>query len=225
MRTCFKSLLSSAAIIALALTMSSCRAQNAYESNDLKPSPVFSTQTSTSQGNTMSTPTSATLPLVKFNTNMGSFTLQLDAQKAPKTVENFLQYVRDGHYAGTIFHRVINNFMVQGGGFDANMKQKPTRDPVENEANNGLKNELYTVAMARTSDPHSASAQFFINIKNNDFLNFSAPNNQGWGYAVFGKVIEGTSVVDQMKAVPTGNRGGHGDVPRDAIVVESAEIL
>jgi peptidyl-prolyl cis-trans isomerase B (cyclophilin B) len=162
---------------------------------------------------------------VKFTTSMGSFTLQLDAEKAPKTVENFLQYVRDGHYTGTIFHRVIGNFMVQGGGFEKGMKQKPTRAPVENEANNGLKNEEYTVAMARTSDPHSASAQFFINVKNNSFLNFSSPTPQGWGYAVFGKVSEGTDVVDAIKKVQTTNKGGHGDVPAVDVVIEKAEVL
>jgi peptidyl-prolyl cis-trans isomerase B (cyclophilin B) len=162
---------------------------------------------------------------VKFTTTMGSFTLQLDAAKAPKTVENFLQYVRDGHYTGTVFHRVIGNFMIQGGGFEKGMKQKPTRAPVENEANNGLKNDNYTVAMARTSDPHSASAQFFINVKDNGFLNFSSPTPQGWGYAVFGKVSEGTDTVDAIKKVQTGNKGGHGDVPTVDVVIEKAEIL
>jgi peptidyl-prolyl cis-trans isomerase B (cyclophilin B) len=175
------------------------------------------TPTKPNQGKTMSS--------VKFTTSMGSFTLQLDAAKAPKTVENFLQYVRDGHYTGTVFHRVIGNFMVQGGGFEKGMKQKPTRAPVANEADNGLKNEEYTVAMARTSDPHSASAQFFINVKNNSFLNFSSPTPQGWGYAVFGKVSEGMDVVDAMKKVQTGNKGGHGDVPTVDIVIEKAEIL
>jgi peptidyl-prolyl cis-trans isomerase B (cyclophilin B) len=175
------------------------------------------TQTKPNQGKKMSS--------VKFTTSMGNFTLQLDAEKAPKTVENFLQYVRDGHYTGTIFHRVIGNFMVQGGGFEKGMKQKPTRAPVENEANNGLKNEEYTVAMARTSDPHSASAQFFINVKNNSFLNFSSPTSQGWGYAVFGKVSEGTDVVDAIKKVQTTNKGGHGDVPAVDVVIEKAEVL
>ena len=169
------------------------------------------------QGKTMSS--------VKFTTSMGNFTIQLDAAKAPKTVENFLQYVRDGHYTGTIFHRVIGNFMVQGGGFEKGMKQKPTRAPVANEADNGLKNEEYTVAMARTSDPHSASAQFFINVKNNSFLNFSSPTPQGWGYAVFGKVTDGTDTVDAIKKVQTGNKGGHGDVPTVDVVVEKAEVL
>jgi peptidyl-prolyl cis-trans isomerase B (cyclophilin B) len=162
---------------------------------------------------------------VKFTTNLGSFTLELNAEKAPKTVANFLQYVKAGHYDDTIFHRVINNFMVQGGGFDANMNQKAAAATVENEADNGLKNDLYTVAMARTSDPHSASAQFFVNVKNNDFLNFSSRTNQGWGYAVFGKVIDGTDVIDKMTTVPTGNRAGHSDVPREAIIIESVKVL
>jgi peptidyl-prolyl cis-trans isomerase B (cyclophilin B) len=162
---------------------------------------------------------------VKFTTNKGAFTLELDAAKAPKTVENFVQYVKDGHYDGTIFHRVISNFMVQGGGFVPGMGQKPTRAPVENEANNGLKNDLYTVAMARTNQPHSASAQFFINVKNNDFLNFTAPTPQGWGYAVFGKVIDGKDVVDAIKAVPTGRKGMHDDVPLEDVVVTKAELI
>jgi peptidyl-prolyl cis-trans isomerase B (cyclophilin B) len=162
---------------------------------------------------------------VKFTTNKGAFTLELDAAKAPKTVANFAQYVKEGHYDGTIFHRVISNFMVQGGGFAAGMKQKPTRAPVENEANNGLKNDKYTVAMARTSDPHSASAQFFINVKNNDFLNFSAPTPQGWGYAVFGKVVDGTDVVDTIKGVATGRKGMHDDVPVEDVVITKAELL
>jgi peptidyl-prolyl cis-trans isomerase B (cyclophilin B) len=179
--------------------------------------PFAQTNNKPNQGKKMSS--------VKFTTSMGSFTVQLDAEKAPKTVENFLQYVRDGHYTGTIFHRVIGNFMVQGGGFEKGMKQKPTRAPVENEANNGLKNEEYTVAMARTSDPHSASAQFFINVKNNSFLNFSSPTSQGWGYAVFGKVSEGTDVVDAIKKVQTTNKGGHGDVPAVDVVIEKAEVL
>ena len=179
---------------------------------------------SMAQSNLQPTPSKGT-NMVKFTTNLGSFTLELNAAKAPKTVENFLQYVRDGHYTGTVFHRVINNFMVQGGGFQFGMKQKPTRAPVENEANNGLKNDNYTVAMARTSDPQSASAQFFINVKNNDFLNFSSPTSQGWGYAVFGKVVEGMDTVDKMKAVQTGNKMGHGDVPNVDIVVEKAEII
>jgi peptidyl-prolyl cis-trans isomerase B (cyclophilin B) len=142
---------------------------------------------------------------VLLTTNHGNIKLELDTEKAPKTVENFLNYVRSGHYDGTIFHRVIDGFMIQGGGFEPGMKQKPTNDPVENEAKNGLKNEAYTVAMARTSDPHSASAQFFINIKNNGFLDY--PGQDGWGYCVFGKVVEGTDVVDKIKSVKTTRSG------------------
>jgi peptidyl-prolyl cis-trans isomerase B (cyclophilin B) len=155
----------------------------------------------------------------------GVITMELDAEKAPKTVANFIQYVKDGHYDGTIFHRVIDGFMIQGGGFDASMNQKPTRATIDNEANNGLKNEKYTVAMARTSAPHSASAQFFINGTNNGFLNHTAPTASGWGYAVFGKVVSGTEVVDKISKVATGNKGGHGDVPRENIVVTKAVVL
>ncbi|WP_151447627.1 peptidylprolyl isomerase [Lacisediminimonas profundi] len=160
---------------------------------------------------------------VVLHTNHGKITLELNADKAPKTVENFLAYVRDGHYDGTIFHRVIDGFMIQGGGFEPGMKQKPTRDPVENEANNGLKNEPYTVAMARTSDPHSASAQFFINVKNNSFLDY--PGQDGWGYCVFARVSEGTEVVDKIKSVKTGRSGMFSDVPAENIVIEKAEII
>lgn len=152
----------------------------------------------------------------------GVVTLELDEAKAPKTVANFLSYVKKGHYDGTIFHRVINGFMVQGGGFTAGMQQKPTDAPVQNEADNGLKNQSYTVAMARTSDPHSASAQFFINVADNDFLNHTAPSMQGWGYAVFGKVVKGTDVVDRIKAVKTGRKGFHDDVPVQDVVIEKA---
>ncbi|MEJ5988395.1 peptidylprolyl isomerase [Ramlibacter sp. PS3R-8] len=155
----------------------------------------------------------------------GVITLELDEQKAPKTVANFLAYVKKGHYDGTIFHRVIDGFMVQGGGFAPGMKQKPTDAQIENEANNGLKNTKYTVAMARTSDPHSASAQFFINVSDNTFLNHTAPTAQGWGYAVFGKVVGGQDVVDRIKGVPTGNSGGHGDVPKTDVVVEKAVVV
>jgi peptidyl-prolyl cis-trans isomerase B (cyclophilin B) len=157
--------------------------------------------------------------------NYGVVTLELDAEKAPKTVANFIQYVKDGHYDGTIFHRVIDGFMIQGGGFDAKMNQKPTRATITNEADNGLKNDKYTVAMARTSAPHSASAQFFINGTNNNFLNFRAPTQDGWGYAVFGKVVSGTEIVDKISKVATGNKGGHGDVPRDDILVTKAVAL
>ena len=163
--------------------------------------------------------------MVKLHTNHGIITLELDAEKAPKTVENFLQYVRDGFFDGTIFHRVIDGFMIQGGGFEPGMTQKPTRDTIENEAANGLKNEAYTVAMARTPNPNSASSQFFINIANNSFLNFSAPTPQGYGYAVFGKVVEGTEVVDLIKKVKTGNRAGHQDVPLEDVVIAKAEIV
>ncbi|WP_416233267.1 peptidylprolyl isomerase [Castellaniella sp.] len=167
----------------------------------------------------------STHPQVKLHTNKGDMLIELDAEKAPKTVENFLNYVKEGFYNGTIFHRVINNFMVQGGGFDADMKQKQTNATVENEANNGLKNDRYTLAMARTSDPHSATAQFFINVADNDFLNFTSPTPNGWGYAVFGRVIEGTDVVDEMKKVKTGNKGFHQDVPVDDLIIESATIV
>jgi peptidyl-prolyl cis-trans isomerase B (cyclophilin B) len=160
---------------------------------------------------------------VLLTTNHGNIKLELDAEKAPKTVENFLNYVRSGHYDGTIFHRVIDGFMIQGGGFEPGMKQKATNDPVENEAKNGLKNEAYTVAMARTSAPHSASAQFFINIKNNAFLDY--PGQDGWGYCVFGKVVEGTDVVDKIKGVKTTRSGMFADVPVDNVVIEKAEIV
>jgi peptidyl-prolyl cis-trans isomerase B (cyclophilin B) len=163
--------------------------------------------------------------MVKLHTNHGTITLELDAEKAPKTVENFLQYVRDGFFDGTIFHRVIDGFMIQGGGFEPGMTQKPTRDMIENEASNGLKNEAYTVAMARTPNPNSATAQFFINVANNSFLNFTAPTPQGYGYAVFGKVVEGTDVVDKIKKVKTGSRSGHQDVPLEDIVITQAEIV
>ena len=162
---------------------------------------------------------------VLIKTNQGDITLTLDAAKAPKSVANFLQYVKSGHYDGTIFHRVINNFMIQGGGMTAGMKQKPTGAEIENEANNGLKNELGTVAMARTSDPHSATAQFFINVNDNEFLNHTAQNAQGWGYAVFGKVTEGMDVVDTIRKVKTGNTGFHQDVPAEDVVIEKASVL
>lgn len=162
---------------------------------------------------------------VKLQTNQGDIVIELNAEKAPKTADNFLKYVRDGFYDGTVFHRVINNFMIQGGGFEAGMKQKKTNDPVENEANNGLKNDRYTVAMARTSDPHSATAQFFINVADNDFLNHTAPTTNGWGYAVFGKVVEGTDVVDKIKGVKTGSRGFHQDVPAEDVIIEKATVV
>ncbi len=162
--------------------------------------------------------------MVTLKTSHGDIQIELNAEKAPRSVENFLQYVKDGHYDGVIFHRVISNFMVQGGGFDADMNQKPTRGPVVNEANNGLKNDKYTLAMARTNDPHSASAQFFINTKDNDFLNFTSETPSGWGYAVFGKVVSGTDVVDKIEGVRTGQVGPYGDVPMEPVVIESATI-
>ena len=155
----------------------------------------------------------------------GVITVELDEAKAPKSVANFLSYVKAGHYDGTVFHRVIKNFMIQGGGFTPDMKQKPTQAPIGNEADNGLKNDEYTLAMARTSDPHSATAQFFINVVNNDFLNFKAPNAQGWGYAVFGKVVDGKDVVDAIKAVPTTRSGYHDDVPREDVLIEKAVVV
>lgn len=163
--------------------------------------------------------------MVKLKTNHGEILLELDAEKAPLTVENFLQYVKDGFFTNTLFHRVIDGFMIQGGGMNLDMSQKTTRAPVKNEADNGLKNDQYTIAMARTSDPHSATAQFFINVGNNDFLNHSSPSPQGWGYCVFGKVTEGQDVVDKIKKVRTGNKGGHADVPTENVVIESAEIV
>ncbi|MEN8670538.1 MAG: peptidylprolyl isomerase [Ketobacter sp.] len=163
--------------------------------------------------------------LVILHTSMGDIKLELNKEKAPVTVENFVGYVNDGHYNGTVFHRVIDGFMIQGGGFDKDMQQKPTKDPIKNEANNGLKNDLGTIAMARTQDPHSASAQFFINIKDNDFLNFSAESTQGWGYAVFGKVVDGMDVVNQIKEVKTGRHGFHQDVPMDPVIIETAEVV
>ena len=155
----------------------------------------------------------------------GVITLELDEQKAPQTTKNFIEYVKSGHYDGTIFHRVINGFMVQGGGFQPGMTQKKTNAPIQNEANNGLKNNNYTVAMARTSDPHSASAQFFINVADNDFLNHTAQTAQGWGYAVFGKVVSGQDVVDRIKGVKTGRKGFHDDVPNEDVVVEKAVVV
>ena len=162
---------------------------------------------------------------VLMKTLLGDMTLELDGEKAPATVATFVAYAEAGHYDGTIFHRVINNFMVQGGGFDSDMRQKATNDPITNEANNGLKNDRGTIAMARTMDPHSATAQFFINVSDNDFLNFSGENMQGWGYAVFGRVVEGEDVLDKIRAVPTGSKAGHQDVPNDPIVIESVTVV
>jgi peptidyl-prolyl cis-trans isomerase B (cyclophilin B) len=165
-------------------------------------------------------------PLVELHiTNYGVITLELDKEKAPQSVTNFLSYVNKGHYDNTIFHRVIPGFMVQGGGMEPGMNQKSCDAPIQNEANNGLKNNNYTVAMARTGDPHSATAQFFINVSDNGFLNHTAPSAQGWGYAVFGKVVSGTDVVDKIKAVKTGRKGFHDDVPKEDVVIEKAVAL
>ena len=162
--------------------------------------------------------------MVNLHTNHGIISIELDAAKAPLTAENFLSYVKSGHYDNTIFHRVIDGFMVQGGGFEPGMKQKSVLAPVKNEADNQLKNDRYTIAMARTGDPHSATAQFFLNVGNNDFLNHTAPNSQGWGYCVFGKVTAGTDVVDKIKGVKTGSNGGHQDVPIEDVIIIKAEI-
>lgn len=164
-------------------------------------------------------------PMIKLQTNFGPITLELDAKAAPETVANFIQYVRDGHYNGTIFHRVIDGFMVQGGGFTPDMEQKATRAPIKNEADNGLKNVAYSIAMARTPNPDSASSQFFINISNNDFLNFREPSAQGYGYCVFGRVSAGQDTVDRIRKVRTGMRAGHQDVPVENVMIESAEVV
>ena len=162
---------------------------------------------------------------VKLATSLGDIILELDEVKAPKSVANFVQYVKDGHYDGTVFHRVINNFMIQGGGFEPGMTQKATRDTIQNEADNGLRNVPYSIAMARTPDPHSASSQFFINVADNNFLNHQNKTPQGWGYAVFGAVVEGKEVVDQIKAVKTGSRGFHQDVPKEDVLIVKAELI
>lgn len=163
--------------------------------------------------------------MIRFHTSFGIIDIELDEAKAPKTAENFLKNVNAGHYANTVFHRVIDGFMVQGGGFEPGMKEKRADETIQNEADNGLKNVNYSVAMARTSDPHSASAQFFINVNDNDFLNHSEPSAQGWGYCVFGHVVAGKDVVDRMKAVKTGKKGFHGDVPLEDIVIERTEVV
>jgi len=162
--------------------------------------------------------------MVTLHTNFGKITLTLNADKAPKTVENFLAYAKEGFYDGTIFHRVINGFMIQGGGMEPGMRQKETKDPVDNEANNGLENKIGSIAMARTNDPHSATAQFFINVSNNDFLNFRSESPDGWGYCVFGEVTEGMDVVEKIRAVATSTQGYHQDVPVEDVVIEKAEV-
>ena len=181
---------------------------------------LFSTATHAADKNNMSTTT------IKLTTNQGEITLELDAEKAPNTVKNFVTYVKEGFYEGVIFHRIISNFMAQGGGFTTDFKQKDTHSPIENEADNGLKNDRGTIAMARTSDPHSATGQFFINLVDNDFLNHSSKTSQGWGYAVFGKVTEGMDVVDKMAAIPTGSGGMFpSDVPKEEVIIEKAEVI
>jgi len=163
--------------------------------------------------------------MVRLHTNFGIIDLELDSVRAPETVKNFLAYVESGFYANTLFHRIIDGFMIQGGGFEPGMRQKSTRDPIKNEADNGLKNENYSIAMARTSDPHSASSQFFINVKNNAFLDHTAPTAQGWGYCVFGKVVDGSDTVDKIRQVKTGKRGFHSDVPLADVIIERAEVI
>ncbi|HOW47706.1 MAG TPA: peptidylprolyl isomerase [Rubrivivax sp.] len=162
---------------------------------------------------------------IEMHTSAGTLRIELDDERAPLSAANFADYVRKGHYDGTIFHRVIRGFMIQGGGFDPQMQQKPTGSPIQNEANNGLRNQRYTLAMARTSAPHSATAQFFINTVDNGFLDFKSESPQGWGYAVFGRVVDGTDVVDQIEGVATGNRSGHGDVPLEPVVIERAVVV
>ncbi len=162
---------------------------------------------------------------IHLKTNYGTVVLELDEKRAPKTAANFLRYVREGFYDGTLFHRVIDNFVIQGGGFDPGMAQKPTHPPIENEAKNGLRNQRGSIAMARTSDPHSATSQFFINLADNDFLNYTAPTPQGWGYCVFGRVVDGMHVIDRMKGMPTGSKLGHKDVPLTDIIIESASVV
>jgi peptidyl-prolyl cis-trans isomerase B (cyclophilin B) len=163
--------------------------------------------------------------MVRLHTNFGVIALELDAERAPETVKNFLAYVESGHFSNTLFHRVIDGFMIQGGGFEPGMKQKPVKAPIKNEAQNGLKNARYTVAMARTNEPHSATAQFFISVNDNGFLDHTAPNPQGWGYCVFGRVSEGQDVVDRIKAAKTGRRSGHQDVPVEDVIIERAEVV
>lgn len=164
-------------------------------------------------------------PLVKLETNYGDIVIQLNGRKAPRTVDNFIQYVKSGHYDGTIFHRVIKGFMIQGGGMAADMRERKTSAPIRNEADNGLKNRKYTIAMARTNDPHSATSQFFINSANNEFLDFKSQTPDGWGYAVFGKVVEGEKVVDKIESVLTGRRGGHDNVPLEPVIIKKAYML
>lgn len=195
------------------------------ESTIKSKAPAKAHSTTQKRKSTHKTASKGKHPMVKLTTNFGAITLELDAEKAPLTVANFLTYVNEGFYNGTIFHRVIDGFMIQGGGFEPGMNQKKTHDQIKNEANNGLVNDIYTVAMARTPDPHSASAQFFINVANNDFLNFRAPTAQGFGYCVFGRVVEGRDVVDQIRKVKTGSKSMMQDVPVEDVVIQKAEVL
>ena len=176
-------------------------------------------------GPALPAPAKRKVKMVKLHTNFGPITLELDAKAAPASVANFLQYAKDGHYDGTLFHRVIDGFMIQGGGFTPAMEQKPTREPIPNEASNGLKNSAYTIAMARTPNPHSATSQFFINVSDNSFLDYREPSASGYGYCVFGKVAEGKDVVDRIRKVRTGMRAGHQDVPVEDVIIEKAEVL
>jgi len=198
-------------LLALATPLSAC------EAGSTAPAPAKSGKAAT--------PVPRKVKMVRLHTNFGPITLELDASAAPETVANFLQYVQDGHYNGTVFHRVIDGFMIQGGGFTADMEQKPTRAPIQNEAANGLKNVAYSIAMARTPNPHSASSQFFINVADNAFLDYREPSASGYGYCVFGKVVEGRDVVDNIRKVRTGMRAGHQDVPVESVLIERAEIL
>lgn len=206
----------------LVFSLTACTKEDtAIESTDKATTQQTSTENTTqSSGEKM-----AANPKVKIETTLGDITLELDAQNAPVTVENFISYVNDGFYDGTIFHRVIPNFMVQGGGMNPDMSEKATKASIQNEANNGLKNDRGTVAMARTNEPHSASSQFFINVKDNGFLNFSGENMQGWGYAVFGKVVEGIETVDKIEAVETGNKGFHQDVPTESVIMNKVTVV
>jgi len=194
-----------------------CASTNNTMISDTQPNSFSNTN---NQETTMSD-----MPVVQLETSMGDITIELNEEKAPKTVENFLNYVNSGHYEGTIFHRVIDGFMIQGGGMDAQMNEKKTNAPIENEADNGLKNDKGTIAMARTQDPHSATSQFFINVKDNDFLNHSGKNMQGWGYTVFGKVTDGMDVIEKMRSVATGRFGMHADVPNEPITINSAKVV
>jgi peptidyl-prolyl cis-trans isomerase B (cyclophilin B) len=202
---------------------SSTTSEQAATTDSSTPSDTTTSSETKTDSKEMTTETNSS-PSVVLKTSMGDIVLELDAEKAPLTVANFLDYVKDGHYNGTIFHRVITGFMIQGGGFEPGMNQKPTKAPIANEANNGLPNDEFTISMARTSDPHSATAQFFINVNNNEALNFRSETGQGWGYAVFGKVTSGQDVVKAIEIVHTGRSGPHGDVPLVDVVIESAEI-